>query len=77
MLYSGRLWPYLQTLDYGRKACHGRSSLLLTLINYSRKKIRNIGPWLGRSGANVIKLFYLQLTNGLNKLECLQLASLF
>ncbi len=29
------------------------------------------------TGANVIKLFSLQLTDGMNKLECLSLADIF
>jgi hypothetical protein len=44
VLHSGRLWPYLETLDYAGKACPRKSALAYYkhFVNYSRKKVFNI-----------------------------------
>ena len=51
MLHSGKLWPYLQTLDQAGKACQGQTHQLIKRIRKLRtKKFYNIGPRRGREG---------------------------
>jgi hypothetical protein len=46
LLYSGRLWPYLQTLDKAGKAYVGQTLLLIMKIQeLLTEKVYNIGPW--------------------------------
>jgi hypothetical protein len=60
VLHSGRLWPYLQTLDYPGKACQR--------IKYGPKKFYGTGPfgqffalsiYMAILSLCVIKLYYL------------------
>jgi hypothetical protein len=32
-------------IDSAGKACQGQTLLLITVVNYGRKKFCNIGPW--------------------------------
>ncbi len=70
MLDSGRLWPYLQILDYpGMLARHKHSSLLQIFVNYSLKSFITLGP-----GVNAIKHFSSSFKLQINKLERLSLS---
>ncbi len=45
MFYSGRLRPYLQTLDEAGKACQGETLKLNTeTLKYARNKFYDTGP---------------------------------